>query len=65
MLNFKDQDVQKKVEEKKKEDSGEEEEDPRKDNEDIISKTIKLKNNRICDDLFAYIRMSLIQKHKE
>ena len=31
----------------------------------IIKKNIKLKRNRLKDDLFAYVRMSLIQKFEK
>ena len=51
-------DFNKKEEEKKKEE--EQESDEEDDNK--ISKVIKLKNNRIRDDFFAYVRMSLMQK---
>ena len=35
------------------------------ENDNKISKVIKLKHNRLRDDLLAYIRMSLIQKHEQ
>ena len=42
------------------------EEDESEDEEDNkISKMLKLKDNRLKDDLLAYIRMSLIQKNEK
>ena len=49
-------DFNKKEEEKKKEEEQESEEE----DDNKISKVIKLKNNRIRDDFFAYVRMSLM-----
>lgn len=37
----------------------------RDDQDNKISKVIKLKHNRLRDDLLAYIRMSLITKHEQ
>ena len=57
VLDFSKGDKKEEEEEKKeKEDNSENEEDNR------ISKEIRLKKNRLRDDFFAYVRMSLMQK---
>ena len=40
-------------------------EDDSDDEDNRISKVLKLKHNRLKDDLLAYIRMSLIQKNEK
>lgn len=57
-LDFRD-----KQEEAKRKAAEDEESEDEEDNR--ISKVLKLKNNRLKDDLLAYIRMSLIQKNEK
>ena len=61
MLDFNKADQQKQEEEKKQAEDNSDGED--EDNR--ISKVIKLKRNLIRDDFFAYVRMSLMQKFEK